>query len=55
MGLVSYTYWPTCIEAPLKPQISRELKVTSDQDLVEHLNQLSIEKAVLVITTTSAA
>lgn len=55
MGLVSYTYWPTCIEAPAKPRISRELQVASDQDLVEHLNQLSIEKAVLVITSDAAA
>ena len=37
MKLVSYTYWPSCIEVPPKPQVSKVLKVATDQDLVEIL------------------
>ena len=55
MNLASYTYWPSCIAAPARPQVSRVLKVGSDQDLVEHLEQLAEDRPVLVITSDAAA
>ena len=55
IGLVSYTYWPRCIDAPLKPQISREVKVASDEELIEQLNPLCIDGPVLIFTNVAGA
>lgn len=55
MGLASYTYWPKCIDAPLKPQISREVKVASDLELIEQLNALCIDRPVLIFTNAAGA
>ena len=40
IGLVHHTYWPQSIETPLKPQVSKKIKVEGDQELVDHLQQL---------------
>ena len=55
MGLASYTYWPSCLEAPAKPQVSKVLKVACDEDLVELLEQFIEDKPVLLITSDDVA